>query len=40
MNIETLKKELIEDEGIKYEVYLDHIGYKTFVIAIRCVILS
>ena len=36
MNIETLKKELIEDEGVKYEVYLDHLGYKTFGIGHLC----
>ena len=30
MELEILKKELIEDEGVKYEVYLDHLGYKTF----------
>ena len=30
MNIEQLRKELERDEGIKYEVYLDHLGYPTF----------
>ena len=36
MDIEILKKELIQDEGIKYEVYLDHLGYKTFGIGHLC----
>ena len=36
MDIEQLKTELIEDEGIKYEVYLDHLGYKTFGIGHLC----
>tara|TARA_E500000305_G_C4021453_1_gene239083 strand:+ start:1342 stop:1785 length:444 start_codon:yes stop_codon:yes gene_type:complete len=30
MDIEILKKELAEDEGCKKEIYLDHLGYKTF----------
>ena len=30
MNIDQLRKELEEDEGVKYEVYLDHLGYPTF----------
>ena len=30
MNIEQLRKELDRDEGVKYEVYLDHLGYPTF----------
>ena len=29
MNMEKLMKELIGDEGFKYEVYLDHLGYPT-----------
>ena len=36
MVIEILKKELIQDEGVKYEVYLDHLGYKTFGIGHLC----
>ena len=36
MDIEILKKELIEDEGCKYEIYLDHLGYKTFGIGHLC----
>ena len=36
MELEILKKELIEDEGVKYEVYLDHLGYKTFGIGHLC----
>ena len=30
MNIEQLRKELERDEGVKYEIYLDHLGYPTF----------
>ena len=30
MNIEQLREELKEDEGCKYEVYLDHLSLKTF----------
>ena len=30
MDIEQLRVELEEDEGIKYEVYKDHLGYPTF----------
>ena len=30
MNIEQLRKELDVDEGVKYEIYNDHLGYPTF----------
>ena len=30
MNIDKLRKELERDEGVKYEVYLDHLGHPTF----------
>ena len=30
MNIEQLRKELELDEGVKYEIYNDHLGYATF----------
>jgi len=30
MNIEQLREQLEIDEGVKYEVYLDHLGYPTF----------
>jgi len=30
MNIENLRKELELDEGVKYEIYNDHLGYATF----------
>ena len=30
MDIEQLKQELIKDEGCKYTLYNDHLGYKTF----------
>ena len=26
MNIDKLREELAEDEGCKYEIYLDHLG--------------
>jgi lysozyme len=30
MNIDKLREELAEDEGCKYEIYLDHLGLETF----------
>lgn len=30
MNTNRLKEELRRDEGVVYEIYLDHLGYKTF----------
>lgn len=30
MNIDKLREELAADEGCKFEIYLDHLGYKTF----------
>jgi lysozyme len=30
MNLETLRKQLEIDEGVKYDVYNDHLGYPTF----------
>ena len=30
MDIEQLRLELEDDEGIKYEIYHDHLGYPTF----------
>jgi|TARA_Y100000748_G_scaffold296473_1_gene289323 lysozyme len=30
MNIEQLREQLEIDEGVEYEVYLDHLGYATF----------
>jgi lysozyme len=36
MNIEQLRKELELDEGCKFEIYLDHLGYKTFGIGHLC----
>ena len=30
MNLEKLREELEIDEGCKYEIYLDHLGYPTF----------
>lgn len=30
MNINQLRKELKVDEGVKYEIYLDHLGLPTF----------
>ena len=30
MNIDKLKEDLFIDEGCKYEIYMDHLGYPTF----------
>ena len=30
MNLESLKKQLEIDEGVKYDIYNDHLGYPTF----------
>ena len=30
MDLRQLREELTEDEGCKYEIYLDHLGYPTF----------
>ena len=30
MNIDKLRRDLEIDEGVKYEIYLDHLGYPTF----------
>ena len=30
MNLKNLRTQLEIDEGIKYEIYLDHLGYPTF----------
>ena len=30
MNLEQLRKQLEIDEGVKYEIYLDHLGLPTF----------
>ena len=30
MNIDKLREEITFDEGVKYEVYLDHLGLPTF----------
>ena len=30
MNIDKLRRQLEIDEGVKYEVYLDHLKLKTF----------
>ena len=30
MNLETLREQLEIDERVKYEIYLDHLGYATF----------
>ena len=30
MDIKHLKKDIMFEEGVKYEVYNDHLGYKTF----------
>ena len=30
MDLDKLQQELAEDEGCKYEIYNDHLGYATF----------
>ena len=30
MDIQRLRADLIRDEGVEYEVYMDHLGFKTF----------
>ena len=30
MNLDTLRKQLEIDEGVKHDIYLDHLGYPTF----------
>jgi len=35
MNIEKIQKQLEEDEGVKYGIYVDHLGYPTFGIGHR-----
>ena len=30
MDLDKLQEQLAEDEGCKYEIYLDHLGYKPF----------
>lgn len=30
MNIDQLRQEIADDEGVKYEIYLDHLGLPTF----------
>ena len=30
MNIDQLREDLKVDEGVKYEIYLDHLGLPTF----------
>ena len=30
MNLDKLRKQLEIDEGVKYEIYNDHLGYPTF----------
>ena len=30
MNLKTLRKQLEIDEGVKYDIYNDHLGYPTF----------
>lgn len=30
MNLDLLREQLAADEGCKYEIYLDHLGYPTF----------
>ena len=36
MNLEKLKQEIKFEEGVMYEIYNDHLGYKTFGIGHLC----
>ena len=36
MDLETLKEHIKAEEGVKYEIYNDHLGYKTFGIGHLC----
>ena len=36
MDIEHLKKDIMFEEGVKCEVYNDHLGYKTFGVGHLC----
>jgi lysozyme len=36
MDIEHLKKDIMFEEGVKYEIYNDHLGYKTFGVGHLC----
>lgn len=35
MNLERIQKQLEADEGVKYVIYIDHLGYPTFGIGHR-----
>lgn len=35
MNIDSIQKQLEVDEGVKYSIYIDHLGYPTFGIGHR-----
>jgi GH24 family phage-related lysozyme (muramidase) len=37
MNLDELREEIAADEGVKYEIYRDHIGYKTLGIGHLCI---
>ena len=37
MNLDELREEIAADEGVKYEIYRDHIGYKTMGIGHLCI---
>ena len=30
MNLNKLQEQIMFEEGVKYEIYNDHLGYKTF----------
>ena len=36
MDLEKLREQLIIDEGVKYETYLDHLSLKTYGIGHLC----
>ena len=37
MNLDLLKEEIKQEEGVVYKIYNDHLGYKTFGIGHLCV---
>lgn len=36
MDLETLQADIMREEGVKYEIYNDHLGYKTFGVGHLC----
>tara|TARA_R100000995_G_scaffold25461_1_gene11016 strand:- start:1313 stop:1753 length:441 start_codon:yes stop_codon:yes gene_type:complete len=36
MDLKTLQADIMREEGVKYEIYNDHLGYKTFGVGHLC----